>query len=59
VARAETIINNNTQVTNNGGVQAFGNATVNAGQVAGGAGAKATGWSMPFRSGDSGGNTAT
>jgi hypothetical protein len=50
VSRFEAIINNNTQITNtNNGVQAWGSATINADQVVGGPGAKASGWAAPFR----------
>lgn len=55
VSQAEVLINNGMMITNNG-VQ-ITDSTVHAGQVAGGPGAKATGWSMPFR-GDGGGKTA-
>lgn len=49
VSQAEVLINNGMMVTNNG--------EMNVGQMAGGPGAKATGWSMPFR-GDGGGKSA-
>jgi hypothetical protein len=46
VSRAEVLINN--------GVQISGNATVQAGQIAGGPGASATGWTARLRGGDGG-----
>jgi hypothetical protein len=55
VSQAEVLINNGMMITNNG-VQ-ITDSTVHADQIAGGPGAKATGWSMPFR-GDGGGKTA-
>jgi len=55
VSQAEVLINNGMMITNNG-VQ-ITDSTVTANQIAGGPGAKATGWSIPFR-GDGGGKTA-
>jgi hypothetical protein len=55
VSQAEVLINNGMMITNNG-VQ-ITDSTVQAGNIAGGPGAKATGWSMPFR-GNGGGKTA-
>jgi hypothetical protein len=49
VSQAEVLVNNGLMITN---------STVNAGQIAGGPAAKATGWSMPFR-GEAGGKAAT
>jgi len=46
-SQAEVIINNGTMINNNG-VQ-ISKSTVHANQIAGGPGAKASGWSMPFR----------
>lgn len=48
VSQAEVIVNNGMMITD---------STVTAHQIAGGPGAKATGWSIPFR-GDGGGKTA-
>lgn len=55
VSQAEVIVNNGMMITNNG-VQ-ITDSTVHANQIAGGPGAKATGWNVPFR-GDGGGKTA-